>query len=57
MYEIKTGDVYEDIFKDEEVFDFSNYSPESNYYNELNKLIVDKMKDKKVGVAIEEFIG
>ena len=30
---------------------------ESNYYNELNKLIVDKMKDKKVGVAIEEFIG
>ena len=30
MYEIKTEDVYEDFSSDKEVFDFSNYSTNSN---------------------------
>ena len=36
MYEIKTGDVYEDFSKNKEMFDFSNYSTESKYNNSTN---------------------
>ena len=56
MYEIKTEDVYED-FSNKEMFDFSNYSSKSKYYDNLNKVVVGKMKDKTAGVAIEELVG
>ena len=56
MYEIKTKDVYEDFSKDEEMFDFSNYSFKTKYYDDSNKLVVGKMKDETGGVAIKEFI-
>ena len=36
--------------------DFSNYSPKSKYYDDSNKLVVGKMKDKTAGVAISEFV-
>ena len=39
------------------MFDFSNYSAESKYYDYSNKLVVGKMKDEKAGVAIKEFDG
>ena len=32
-----------------------NYSTESKYYDESNKLVVGKMKDETTGVAMEEF--
>ena len=32
MYEIKTEDVYEDFSNDKEMFDFSNFSTKSKYY-------------------------
>ena len=57
MYEIKTEDVYEDFSNDKEMFDFSNYSTKSKYYDNSNKLVVGKTKDKTTGVAIEEFVG
>ena len=44
MCEIKTEDVFEDFSKDKEIFDFSNYSAKSKYYDDSNKLVVDKMK-------------
>ena len=31
MYEIKTGDIYEDFSKDKEMSEFSNYSADSKY--------------------------
>ena len=34
MYEIKTKDVYEDFSKDKEMFDFSNFSTGSKYYDD-----------------------
>ena len=34
MYEIKTEDVYEDFSSNKEMFDFSNYSTKSKYYND-----------------------
>ena len=39
------------------MFDFSNYSTESNYYGNSNKLVVGKMKNEIACVAIEEFVG
>ena len=57
MYEIKTEDVYEDFTKDKEMLDFSNYSAESKYYDDSNKLVVGKMKDETDGVALKEFVG
>ena len=35
----------------------SNYWTKSKYYDDLNKLIVGKMKDETTGVAIKEFVG
>ena len=57
MYKIKTEDVYKDFSKDREMFGFSNYSPKSNYYDNSNKLVVGKMKDKTGDVVIKEFVG
>ena len=44
MCEIKTEDVFEDFSKDKEIFDFSNYSAKSKYYDDSNILVIDKMK-------------
>ena len=41
MYEIKTEDVYENFSSYKEMFDFSK----SKYYDDLNKLVIGKMKD------------
>ena len=42
MYEIKTEDVNEDFSDDTEMFDFSNYSTKSKYYDNSNKLVIGK---------------
>ena len=57
MYEIRTEDVYEDFSSDKQMFDFSNYSIKSKYYDNSNKLNIGKMKDETGGVAIEEYVG
>ena len=33
VYEIKTEDAYEDFNNDKKIFDFSNYSSKSKYYD------------------------
>ena len=55
MHEIKTGNVYEDCSK--EMFNFSNYSTKSKYYDNSNKLIIGEMKNKTGRVTIDEFVG
>ena len=57
MYEITTEGVYEDFSSNKEMFDFSNYSTKSKYYDNSNKLVIGKMKDESGDVAIEEFVG
>ena len=57
MYGTKTEDVYADFSKAKEMFDFSNYSTNSKYYNNSNKLVVGKMEDETAGVVIKEFVG
>ena len=39
------------------MFGFSNFSAESKYYDDSNKLVVGKMKDEISGAAIKEFVG
>ena len=34
IYEIKAEDVYKDFSSDKEIFDFSNYSTKSKYYDD-----------------------
>ena len=53
MYEIKAEDVYKDFSNDKEMFNFSNYSTKSKYYDNSNKVVVGKMKDE----TTDEFLG
>ena len=39
------------------MFNFSNYSTKSKYYDDSGKLLIGKMKDKTGSITIEEFIG
>ena len=56
-YEIKSKNVYEEFFKWKDLFDFSNYSKDSKFFNETNKKFIGKMKDEFSGVIIIEFVG
>ena len=57
MYEIKTEDVYKGFSKDKKIFDISNYSAKLTFYDDLNKLVLGKMKDETAGVPIKELVG
>ena len=35
------------------MFEFSNYSTKSKYYNNSNKLVVGKMKDKQLEMRLK----
>ena len=55
MYESKTEYV-KGFINDKEMFDFTDYSTKSKYYDNSNKLVVGKIKDETAGVAIKEFV-
>ena len=57
VYEIKDENVYEQSFKDKELFDFSGYSKDSIYYDDSNKKKLGKMKEEFNGNKIDEFVG
>ena len=56
VYEIKTNDVYEDFYKDNDLFDFSDYPKDSKFFDLVNKKDIGKMKDK-FKRKISEFVG
>ena len=56
-YEIKSENVYEKFFKWKDLFDFSNYSKDSKFFDETNKKVIGKMKDEYDGVIIDQFVG
>ena len=56
-YEIKSENVYEEFFKWKNLFDFSNYSKDSEFFDSTNKKVVGKMKNECGGVIIDELIG
>ena len=46
VYEIKGVDsVYDEVFRDKKLFDFSGYDKGSTYYDYANKKVIGKMKD------------
>ena len=55
-YEIKSDDVYEDFFKHKHLFDFSNLSKNSKFFDKTNK-VIGKMKDVSEGKIIVKFVG
>ena len=56
-YEIKTDDVYKDLFQDKTLFDNSDYPKNSKFFFDENKKVIGKMKDEAAGMPIKEFIG
>ena len=56
-YEKKSESVYEELFKWKNLFDFSNYSKDSKFFDDTNKNVIGKMKDEYSGVIIDQFIG
>ena len=56
-YEIKSENVYEEFFKQKDLFDFSNYSKNLNFFDGTNKKVIGKMKDEFGGVIVDEFVG
>ena len=46
VYEIKSENVYKDFFKQKDLFDFSNYSEDSEFFDKTNKRTISKMKDE-----------
>ena len=45
MYKIKAEDNYEDFSGNKELFDFSNDSTKTKYYNDSNKSFIVRMND------------
>ena len=56
-YEIKPENVYKEFYKWKDLFDFSNYSKDSTFYDDSNKKVIGKMKDEYGGAIIDQFIG
>ena len=56
-YEIKSEDVYNEIFKHKHLFDFSNYPKDSTFFYQANKKVIGKMKVESEGKIIDEFVG
>ena len=57
VYEIKSKNIYENLFNWKDLFDFSNYFEDSEFYNKANKRIIGKMKDEFKEVIATESIG
>ena len=45
------------FFKWKDLFDFSNYSKDSKFFDEANKKVIGKMNDELGGVIVIEFVG
>ena len=56
-YEIKSKNVYKEFFKWKDLFDLSNYSKDSNFFDGTNKKVIGKIKDELDGVIVIEFVG
>ena len=56
VLDLPLEDVYEDLSKDKEMFDFNNYFAESKYYNDSHKLFVGKMKYETVVLLLKNLL-
>ena len=56
-YQIQKDNVYEGFYTNKHLLDLSGYEKESPFYNDKNKKVIGKMKDKLNGEITEEFVG
>ncbi|KAK3735533.1 hypothetical protein QZH41_005010 [Actinostola sp. cb2023] len=56
-YNIKTEDIYEDMYEDLDLYDTSEYPRDHVLHSTVNKKVLGKMKDETHGLPIEEFVG
>ena len=56
-YEIKYENFFEEFFKWKDLFNFSNYSKDSKFFDETNEKVIGKMKDEFSGVFVINFLG
>ena len=49
---IKTKNIYEDFYENENLFDFSDYPQDSKFYDLANKKVIGKMKDEFGGKLV-----
>ena len=56
-YEIKSEDVYQEFFRHKHLFDLSNYSKDSKFFDPVNEKVIGKMKDVSEGKINGEFVG
>jgi hypothetical protein len=57
VYHIQTEDLYADMQKDSNMYDFSNFPRDHTLYSEENKKVIGKFKDEEAGETIEGFIA
>lgn len=61
IYQIKTKNIYADLVKHENDFDFSDYNPlnliNGFLYSENNRKVIGKMKDEAKGKILYSFVG
>ena len=56
-YEIKSEDVYEEVFKHKHLFHLSNYPKDSKFFDHVNEKVIGKMKDVSEEKINDEFVG
>ena len=56
-YAIKSENIYENIFKWKDLFDFNNYLKDSKLFDGTNKRVIGKMKYEFGGIIVIEFVG
>ena len=57
VYQTERDDVYEESYKDENLFVFSDYPKDSKFFNPANKKMIGKMKDEVKEKRISKFVG
>ena len=57
VYEIETNGVYENVYTNKNVFDFSDSPQDPKFFNPVNKNFIGRTKDKVKGKIIRKFVG
>ena len=57
IIQVETDDIYKDMFKDKNLYDFSEYPKNHPNYDITNKKVLGKFKDEMKSLIITEFIG
>ena len=56
-YKIKSENIYKEFFKRKDLFGFSNYSADSEFFHKTNERAIGKTKDEFGGIIATEFVG